>query len=143
MNNVNKKDAPNTANSTNPFDSLLRNHNIKGEICKMCENSFRSCEFCNKNVISKLSTRQLPPRLPATSNYTTTTYSPVYSIREIRTVCHSFSSLAVDRKALDVERSNKTVSLPNSYLNDNNSGSIVQEAVNNNPSKGYGSYVYI
>lgn len=124
----------------------------------MCENSFRSCEFCNKNVINKLSTRQLPPRLPATSNFTTTTtYSPVYSIREIRTVCHSFSSLAVDRKALDIERSNKTVSLPNSYLNDNNnsncnhnslnntinSGSIVQEAVNNNPSKGYGSYVYI
>lgn len=160
MNHINKSDTPHTTNSTHSTHSTVsmsHSHNSKNEICKMCENNFRSCEFCNKNVINKLSTRQIPPRLPATSNYSTATYNPVYSIREIRTACHSFSSLALDRKAMDAERSNKTISLPNPYLSDNNNGncnhnslsnsisssSVVQEAVNNNPSKGYGSYVYI
>lgn len=165
------------------------------QICKMCRNNFRSCEFCNKNVAKKLSTRLT--RIPTTDNLlgvtdtsidtntsalhtttttmTTTTYNPVYNIREIRTVCNSFSSLGIDKKLLDVDRNNvKTITLPNniaaavtaaataavissnsssnatnslnnsqSTLNTSVTTSIVQEAVNNNPAKGYGSYIYI
>lgn len=169
------------------------------QICKMCRNNFRSCEFCNKNVAKKLSTRLA--RIPTSDNLldvtdTTidtnciglhaTTYNPVYNIREIRTVCNSFSSLGIDKKLLDVERNSiKSITLPNNITaavaaaaaaavatantnattatttsvigtNHTNSlinsqstlstavtASIVQEAVNNNPAKGYGSYVYI
>lgn len=162
------------------------------QICKMCRNNFRSCEFCNKNVAKKLSTRLT--RMPTTDNLlgvsdtsidtsTTTmhtmTYNPVYNIREIRTVCNSFSSFGIDKKLLDVDRHNiKTITLPNnittaaaaaaavisscsnissSSINNNTNSlinsqstlnttvttSIVQEAVNNNPAKGYGSYIYI
>lgn len=160
------------------------------QICKMCRNNFRSCEFCNKNVAKKLSTRLT--RIPTTDNLLgvtdssigsnttttlhTTTYNPVYNIREIRTVCNSFSSLGIDKKLLDVDRNNiKTMTLPNNIVaaaaaataaavisssGSNNNGtnslinsqstlsttvttSIVQEAVNNNPAKGYGSYIYI
>lgn len=155
------------------------------QICKMCRNNFRSCEFCNKNVAKKLSTRLT--RIPTTDNLLgfsdtssidtnttlhTTTYNPVYNIREIRTVCNSFSSLGIDKKLLDVDRNSvKAIALPNniataaaaaavvissssnnstnslinsqSTLNTTVTTSIVQEAVNNNPAKGYGSYIYI
>lgn len=155
------------------------------QICKMCRNNFRSCEFCNKNVAKKLSTRLT--RIPTTDNLLgvsdtssidtnttlhTTTYNPVYNIREIRTVCNSFSSLGIDKKLLDVDRNCvKAITLPNniataaaaaavvissssnnstnslinsqSTLNTTVTTSIVQEAVNNNPAKGYGSYIYI
>lgn len=112
-------------------------------ICKMCRNSFRSCEFCNINVSRKLSTR-----LPRTSGMLvgTTTYNPVYNIREIRSVCHSFSSMGLEKKLLDTDRSTKALSLNGSLIGNattTNSSAIVQEVVNNNPAKGYGSYVYI
>lgn len=152
--------------------------NESPQICKMCRNNFRSCEFCNKNVAKKLSTRLT--RIPTSDNLLgvsdtsidtntathTTTYNPVYNIREIRTVCNSFSSLGIDKKLVDVDRnSGKTIALPNNIaatavISSSSSGtnslinspstlsttvttSIVQEAVNNNPAKGYGSYIYI
>lgn len=152
------------------------------QICKMCRNNFRSCEFCNKNVTRKLSTRLT--RIPTADNLLsvsdtsidthiavrTTTYNPVYNIREIRTVCNSFSSLGIDKKLLDVDRNNiKSITLPktiatpagtavaitssshtsSSLINSQSTlgtvvtTNIVQEAVNNNPAKGYGSYIYI
>lgn len=179
-------------NANSPrYISLYHANETTPQICKMCRNNFRSCEFCNKNVAKKLSTRLT--RIPTTDNLlgvadttsidtntslhttTTTTYNPVYNIREIRTVCNSFSSLGIDKKLLDVDRSNiKTITLPatvaaaaaaaavisstgssssssgtNSLINSQSTlsttvtTSIVQEAVNNNPAKGYGSYIYI
>lgn len=150
----------NSESGTDLIDSLAVNHHndlkettsttttsTAQQTCKMCQNSFRSCEFCNKNVIKKLSTRQVVSRLPVT------TYNPVYNIREIRSVCQSFTPISVDRKLLDLESSNKTIPVFNSNNNNNNSSSnlnsnssnpsIVQEAVNNIPAKGFGSYVYI
>lgn len=114
--------------------------------CKMCRNNFRSCEFCNKNVTTKLSTRL--PGATGTLIGTTTTYNPVYNIREIRSVCNSFASINIDKKiAENTERAAKALSfsgsLMNSTLSTANNTSIVQEVVNNNPAKGYGSYVYI
>lgn len=120
--------------------------------CKMCRNSFRSCEFCNKNVTSKLSTRL--PRTNVSNGITTgtligttTTYNPVYNIREIRGVCNSFSALSIDKKLLDVDRSTKALSFSGALLANTAAttaaNTIVQEAVNNNPAKGYGNYVYI
>lgn len=60
--------------------------------CKKCRNSFKSCEFCHKNTALIQAQRQLQLQ----------TYSPVYNIREIRTVGHSFSSLGNDKKLLDI-----------------------------------------
>lgn len=161
-------------------------------VCKMCRNNFRSCEFCQKNVARKLNCTRLA-RIPTAinlhettttddndivmhnkkpNNFVSTTYSPVYNIREIRTVCNSFSALGIDKKLLDVEcntnQQSAITSVSAQNNNNNNIGSlsvslahstpstrhsigdstqstanIVQEVVNNNPSKGYGSYVYI
>uniref|UniRef100_A0A1B0DLR9 Ras-associating domain-containing protein n=2 Tax=Phlebotomus papatasi TaxID=29031 RepID=A0A1B0DLR9_PHLPP len=66
-------------------------------MCRMCKNNFKSCEYCNK----------APSRDKATISASahpspSLTYHPVYNIREIRTVCHSFSSLGVDKKLLDI-----------------------------------------
>lgn len=139
--------------------------------CKMCKNSFKSCEFCNKSVVRKLSTRHsiggvTTLQSPRTSS---TSYSPVYNIREIRTVCHSFSSLGIDKKLLEVERhnnrinksSNMRLSIAAPHLSvvgggtivdqlnsvpsspSSGAGNIVMEVVHNNPAQGYGSFVYI
>lgn len=138
--------------------------NEQSQVCNHCRNNLRSCEFCNKNITKKLSTRLT--RVPTTDNLvntanddlftvsnkitTMTTYNPVYNIREIRTVSNSFSSLGIDKKLADLERnSHKTISLSSggqlvsAHTMANNTNGIVQEAVNNNPAKGYGSYVYI
>lgn len=128
------------------------------EICKMCKNNFKSCEFCNKNIPRKLSTRSssfsssiglttgilntgagsrnsISSCGSSSSNGTMSTYNPVYNIREIRTVCNSFSSLGIDKKLLEVETNNN--------MQMKNSNGVVMEVVNNNPSKGYGNFVYI
>lgn len=70
----------------------------------------------------------------------TVPYNPVYNIREIRTVCNSFSSLGIDKKLLEMEHSRKVGSGGGvGGLSTN----IVMEVVNNNPAKGYGNFVYI
>lgn len=81
-------------------------------------------------------------------------YKPVYNIREISAVCNSFSSLGL---GWNVDRNHKTSptvalhtvsnrhsmdSVTNSNLNIVREA-VIKEAVINNPSKGYGSYVYI
>lgn len=144
-------------------------------VCKMCKNNFRLCEFCQKNDGRKLNCTRLT-RIPTATNLAecpqqdneiiykalnsinTTTYNPVYNIREIRTVGNSFSSLGIDKKILDVDANHKTSLLPSntcttvSTVNRNSIGggsiinpvnNVVQEAVNNNPAKGYGNFVYI
>jgi hypothetical protein len=116
------------------------------DLCLQCKNNFKSCDVCCKrdtttsttsivlanNPLSRLSLSLSTPSTPS--------YNPVYNIREIRTVSHSFSSLGVDKKLVDIER----------FVNNNNSASVanrnslmVQEVVNNDPAKGLGNFIYI
>lgn len=79
-------------------------------------------------------------------------YQPVYNIREISAVCNSISSLGL---GWNLDRSqNRIIKSPNLSKHiatqrhsldtaTNSNLNIVREAVNNNPAKGYGSYVYI
>ncbi|XP_055547427.1 uncharacterized protein LOC129731447 [Wyeomyia smithii] len=69
-------------------------------------------------------------------------YNPVYNIREIRTVCHSFSSLGIDKKLVDIERLSETNN-HNSYNCNIPRTNIVKETVNTNPLKGVGNFIYI
>lgn len=142
-------------------------------VCKMCRNTFRLCDFCQKNdAARKLNSSRLA-RIPTATNLTecskqdseliyktlnsfnATTYNPVYNIREIRTVGNTFSSLGIDKKILDVETNHKTsllpLSQPNAMTPTNikrfsvgaTSTIVLPEAVNNDPAKGYGNFVYI
>ncbi|EDW76358.2 uncharacterized protein Dwil_GK15415 [Drosophila willistoni] len=85
-------------------------------------------------------------------------YSPVYNIREIRTSSHSFSSLGKDKKLLDIHMNARYAPsgvysrlLPVAEteisttldVNGNASGKLTAEAVNNNPAKGLGHFVYL
>lgn len=88
-------------------------------------------------------------------------YSPVYNIREIRTSTHSFSSLGKDKKLLDIHMNARyapagvyTRLLPvaevdsidvngNPIATSTNTSSLSSEAVNNNPAKGLGHFVYL
>ncbi|KAG4073715.1 hypothetical protein HA402_000939 [Bradysia odoriphaga] len=131
-------------NNNNNITTTQSNHSFTEELCKMCKNNFKSCEFCNKNAANKLSTRTSIGSVGSISiQYTpisknSLSYNPVYNIREIRTVCNSFSSLGIDKKLLEVERSGTGVLISNS-----NKSTVVREAVNNNPAKGFGSFIYI
>lgn len=138
-----------------------------------------SAAVCHKNCVRELNYSRLT-RVPTADNlnecqsleddaiqntsnsFITTTYSPVYNIREIRTVCNSFSSLGIDKKLWDAECNlNLKTTIPSPATPSNlalmntassrhsvagvtaSSINMVREAVNNNPAKGYGSYVYI
>lgn len=82
-------------------------------------------------------------------------YSPVYNIREIRTASHSFSSLGKDKKLLDIHMNARFASggvygrlMPvaeteTQDMNGNTSTKLTAEAVNNNPAKGLGHFVYL
>ncbi|XP_058818480.1 uncharacterized protein LOC131681606 [Topomyia yanbarensis] len=70
-------------------------------------------------------------------------YNPVYNIREIRTVCNSFSSLGIDKKLVDIERFNGSSDNSNSLNCKILRNNIVKEAVNTDPMKGVGNFIYI
>ncbi|BFF93498.1 uncharacterized protein DMAD_11345 [Drosophila madeirensis] len=82
-------------------------------------------------------------------------YSPVYNIREIRTASHSFSSLGKDKKLLDIHMNARygpagiysrllpVVESEVLDLNGNATSKLTAEAVNNNPAKGLGHFVYL
>lgn len=91
-------------------------------------------------------------------------YSPVYNIREIRTSTHSFSSLGKDKKLLDIHMNARyapagvyTRLLPVAEVDSidvngnaiatatttTSTSSLSSEAVNNNPAKGLGHFVYL
>lgn len=67
------------------------------------------------------------------------TYSPVYNIREIRTSGNSFSSLGSDKKLMEVE----ALSIAASSAISRRHSVAVDEMVNTHPSMGIGNYVYI
>lgn len=89
-------------------------------VCTKCRNSFKSCEFCQQKIDEADQESQQPTRslrtggprklLLTDSGGDTATYNPVYNIREIRTVCHSFSSLGIDKKLLDIQINQKKTS---------------------------------
>ncbi|KAH8352377.1 hypothetical protein KR084_003747 [Drosophila pseudotakahashii] len=79
-------------------------------------------------------------------------YSPVYNIREIRTASHSFSSLGKDKKLLDIHMNARFASagvygrlmpVAETEAQDPNGNKLTAEAVNNNPAKGLGHFVYL
>ncbi|XP_017041261.1 uncharacterized protein LOC108088118 [Drosophila ficusphila] len=87
-------------------------------------------------------------------------YNPVYNIREIRTASHSFSALGKDKKLLDIHMNARFASagvyrrlvpvaeaeaqeLSTSNGNSSGNGKLSAEAVNNNPAKGLGHFVYL
>lgn len=179
-------------------------------VCKMCKNHFRSCEFCHKNAQQQPYKRTSYLPSAQHSQHSTNdslsrhsicgsigrpagtggafsvveTYNPVYNVREIRTACHSFSSLGVDKKLLDMQlhgggdhnsgNNNKRNGKTNNNTGETttaesttvalmgasavgatsttaaaattatiNRGSVVMEAVHNDPANGYGKFVYI
>ncbi|EDW63632.2 uncharacterized protein rau [Drosophila virilis] len=97
-------------------------------------------------------------------------YSPVYNIREIRTATHSFSSLGKDKKLLDIHMNARyapagiysrllpvaevdhldvngnaaaTTSTTTTTTTPAAAAKLAAEAVNNNPAKGLGHFVYL
>lgn len=112
-----------SAASGAPYISPYTRVAIGENTCRACRQNFRSCEFCNKNISTE--TDVVCPTT-VTYNDVTSTYNPVYNIREIRNVCNSFASLDIEKKWRKRDAYNSTF-----------------EAVNNNPEKGYGSYFYI
>lgn len=132
----------------------------RNAVCKMCRNTFRSCEFCAKSCRKSSASRLT--RIPTAINLAETraednevigrvaaTYNPVYNIREIRTVSNSFSSPGCDKKELDgtgvatLTPVAKRPSIGGVTGNGTTTPTVVVEAVNNNPAKGYGNFVYI
>ncbi|XP_031632302.1 uncharacterized protein LOC116346408 isoform X2 [Contarinia nasturtii] len=119
---------------------------------------------CHKNCVRELSFAQLT-RVPTTDNLNQNEchldddvkskktlcinkYQPVYNIREISTVCNSFSSLGLgwkmDRGTYKTSPNSTSHNATNRHSMISSSNlNIVREAVKNNPSLGYGSYVYI
>lgn len=167
-----KTDAEDNENNNRGYVSVYEKTS-SSSVCKMCRNTFRLCDFCQKtDAARKLNSFRLA-RIPTATNLTecskqdteliyktlnsfnATTYNPVYNIREIRTVGNSFSSLGIDKKILDVETNNKTSLLPSTKPNTMTPTNInrlsvggtntvvLPEAVNNDPAKGYGNFVYI
>ncbi|KAH8413942.1 hypothetical protein KR009_000640 [Drosophila setifemur] len=102
--------------------------------------------------------RAMPPTTPVFSQVSDSParpYSPVYNIREIRTASYSFSSLGKDKKLLDIHMNSKyapagvckrLLSMAETKTQAENDHQIVKitpEAVNNNPAKGLGHFIYL
>uniref|UniRef100_A0AAG5DHW6 Ras-associating domain-containing protein n=1 Tax=Anopheles atroparvus TaxID=41427 RepID=A0AAG5DHW6_ANOAO len=102
----------------------------------------RPAKSSSVQLVAALSSR---PALPA-SSLTAPSYNPVYNIREIRTVSHSFSSLGIDKKLVDIRASLGPEGTPGSLRKASSSATgpvAVKEMVNTDPAKGVGNFVYI
>lgn len=67
--------------------------------------------FINYRTRRQSSSGLLEPRkliMTEPTELRTMSYNPVYNIREIRTACHSFSSLGIDKKLLDIQINNRS-----------------------------------
>ncbi|XP_058060085.1 uncharacterized protein LOC131210810 [Anopheles bellator] len=87
----------------------------------------------SSSMLAALSKPSLPLSVLAAPSY-----SPVYNIREIRTVSQSFSSLGIDKKLADIRgaRGEQPAAPPLR-------SPLVKEMVNTDPAKGVGNFVYI
>lgn len=103
------------------------------------------CNHCSRKPSNILKGFHESTKSPATSIKTTdrslssSSYSPVYNIREIRTVGNSFSSLGSDKKMMEVD----AVSIAASSAISRRHSVAVDEIVNTHPSMGIGNYIYI
>lgn len=89
--------------------------------------------FSESAKVSKSSTTTIKSadRLLSSSSY-----SPVYNIREIRSVGNSFSSLGNDKKLMEIDGGvSSAISRRHSVA--------IDEIVNTHPSRGIGNYIYI
>jgi hypothetical protein len=115
------------------------------EVCSKCKNSFRSCEFCMKNIGNQV-VRQVRLDAPAIAPY-----NPVYNVREIRTnSVSSFETTKIsprseDKANMDYRRrfAEGRVRLSSNTTVDNEPKTFFSEVLNSNPSNGIGNYVYI
>uniref|UniRef100_A0A182NAL5 Ras-associating domain-containing protein n=1 Tax=Anopheles dirus TaxID=7168 RepID=A0A182NAL5_9DIPT len=81
--------------------------------------------------------------LPA-STLAAPSYSPVYNIREIRTVSQSFAALGIDKKRADMRASSGGKAANAATDSATTRGSaLLKEIVNTDPAKGVGNFVYI
>lgn len=134
----------NTASNSSSSSSLLHcqciiNHHV----CNACnrQNVIKSFQELTLSTTSTtLSISKIPPTSTFTKLPASSSYNPVYNIREIRTVGNSFSSLGSDKKLMDIDissgQSMRTITNRRHSM-------AVDEAVNSNPSLGIGNFVYI
>ena len=147
-NNIN-----NTTTTTTTTKSMSNSNSSSSLLHCQCIMNHHVCNACNRqNVIKSfqeltlsttsttLSVSKIQPKPAFTKLPASSSYSPVYNIREIRTVGNSFSSLGSDKKIMDIDissgQSMRTITNRRHSM-------AVDEAVNSNPSLGIGNFVYI
>lgn len=135
-------------------DDAIQNSCTSNSFIKTATGSTNANTSSSTNIVVATTPTVVTATTPiSTITAASTTYCPVYSIREIRTACNSFSALSIDKKLwdLDCKPSSSLASMTAANRHSvagvttttTTSMNIVREAVNNNPAKGYGSYVYI
>lgn len=142
-----------TTNTTTTTNSMSNSSSSSSLLHCQCIINHHVCNACNRqNVIKSfqeltlsttsttLSISKIPPTTAFTKLPASSSYNPVYNIREIRTVGNSFSSLGSDKKKMDIDLS--SVQSMRTITNRRHS-MAVDEAVNSNPSLGIGNFVYI
>ena len=109
------------------------------------QQQIKHCIHCNRKSSlrgfndTKTSQKMSSSIITVDRSLSSSTYNPVYNIREIRTVGNSFSSLGIDKKLMEID------SIPmaaGSALSRRHSVAV-DEIVNTHPSMGIGNYVYI
>jgi Ras association (RalGDS/AF-6) domain len=99
------------------------------------------CNHCSRKTLRGFHDSSKVTKPPTTEDrsMSSSSYSPVYNIREIRTVGNSFSSLGSDKKLMDID----AVSIAASSAISRRHSVAVDEIVNTHPSMGIGNYIYI
>lgn len=91
--------------------------------------------FSDTMKLAKPSTSIITVDRPLSSS----SYNPVYNIREIRTVGNSFSSLGSDKKLMEID----AIAVAASSAISRRHSVAVDEIVNTHPTMGIGNYIYI
>lgn len=100
------------------------------------------CIHCNRksaNALKGFHDSAKPSTNSIDRSLSSSTYSPVYNIREIRTVGNSFSSLGSDKKLMEMG----AISIAAASAISRRHSVAVDEMVNTHPSMGIGNYIYI
>jgi Ras association (RalGDS/AF-6) domain len=119
--------------------------------CNLSPPAIRHCNHCSRRAsVNPLrgfgEVQKYAKSAPITAtdkSVTSSTYSPVYNIREIRSMGNSFSSLGADKNFIELEALSSS-SLSSSVTAISRRHSVaVDEVVNTHPSMGIGNYIYI
>lgn len=102
--------------------------------------TIKHCIHCNrKSLLKGFAAKASTSIIASDRSLSSSTYNPVYNIREIRTTGNSFSSLGSDKKLMEIDAiptaAGSAISRRHSVA--------VDEIVNTHPSMGIGNYVYI